>query len=200
MIIFLIKFTRQVAGDLTPPQKLAAHSWDAQIKIKEKGEKDAKSLRQIEAMLKMRGKIAVHQKKKILSELAKFRKDLVAWFTQAEGVIQSMFTSKASGNSSSSGHAAIQKHFDELWGAISSLGMLDLTTKAFAKGLITAEVKNMVFSTNGTSSEVKANSLLSAIQGRIKNDPSAFNVFVEILRSELAYQHLADMLTSDILP
>ena len=67
-----------------------------------------------------------------------------------------------------SGHAAIQKHFDELWGAILNLGMLDLTTKAFSKGLIIPEVKRMVLSSNGTSLEVKADALLSAIQDRIK--------------------------------
>lgn len=58
--------------------------------------------------------------------------------------------------------------------------MLDLTTKAFSTGLITAEVKRMVFSTNGTGSEVKADALLSAIQEPIKTDPSAFDVFVEL--------------------
>jgi len=46
--------------------------------------------------------------------------------------------------------------------------MLDLTRKAFSKGLIIPEVKRMVFSSNGTSSEVKADALLSAIQDRIK--------------------------------
>jgi len=179
-------------------QKPAANSWDEKLDmIQEAG---AETLRRIEAKLKMPGKIAGRLKKKIASELAEFRKALEAGFTQVKAAIQGMFTSKASGNSSSSGLAAIQKHFDELWGAILNLGMLDLTTKAFSKGLITAEVKRMVFSTNGTSSEVKADALLSAIQERIKNDQSAFDVFVEILRSEPAYQHLADKLTNDVLP
>ena len=182
----------------TLPQKPAANSWDEKLDmIQEAG---AETLRRIEAKLKVPGKIAGRLKKKIASELAEFRKALEAGFTQIKVAIQGMFTSKASENSSSSGHAAIQKHFDELWGAISNLGMLDLTTKAFSKGLITAEVKRMVFSTNGTSSEVKADALLSAIQERIKNDPSAFDVFVEILRSEPAYQHLADKLTNHLLP
>ena len=181
---------------LTLAQKPAAQSWDAQLDmIKEVG---AESLRRIEAKLKMPGKIAGRLKKKIVSELAELRKALVAGLTQAKEAVQSMFTYKAPGNGSS-GHAAIQKHFDELWGAISRLGMLDLTAKAYSKGLITAEVKDTVFSTNGMSSGVKADILLSAIQEHIKTDPSAFKVFVEILRSDPAYQCLADKLTSDLL-
>ena len=72
----------------------------------------------------MTWKIVGRLKKKIASELAEFRKAFVAGLAQAKEAIQStcMFTSKASG-SNSSGHGAIQKHFDELWGAISKLGM-----------------------------------------------------------------------------
>jgi len=51
---------------------------------------------------------------------------------------------------------------------------------------------------NGTNLGTKAHDLLSAIQEWIKTDPSAFDVFVGILRSEPAYQHLADKLTSDL--
>ena len=85
-------------------------------------EAGAETLRRIEAKLKVPGKIVGRLKRKIASELAEFRKAFVAGLAQAKEAIQSMFTSKASG-SSSSGHAAIQKHFDELWGAISKLGM-----------------------------------------------------------------------------
>ena len=162
--------------------------------LKEMG---AESLHRIEAKLKMPGKIAGRLKKKIVSELAELRKALVAGFTQVKEAIQSIFTSKASG-ASSFGQTAVQKHFDELWGAISRLGMLELTTKAYSKGLITAEVKDTVFSAaNGMSSGMKADTLLSAIQERIRTDPNAFDVFVELLREEPAYQHLADMLTTD---
>ena len=36
---------------------------------------------------------------------------------------------------------AIQKHFAELWEALSELGMFEVTAKAYTKGLITGEVK-----------------------------------------------------------
>ena len=158
----------------------------------------ADSLHRIEAKLKMPGKIAGRLKKKIVSEFADFRKALVAGLIQVKEAIQ-RFTSRAS-STSSSGHAAIQKHFDELWGAISRQGMLELTTKAYSKGLITAEVKDTVFSAaNGTSSGVKAHTLLSAIHEQIKTDPIAFDTFVEILGSEPPYQHLAEKLESELL-
>ena len=68
------------------------------------------------------------------------------------------------------GYAAIQEHFDELWGAISKLAMLEVTTKAYWKGFITSEVKDTIFSVNGTSVGVKADTLLSAIQEQIKTE------------------------------
>ena len=142
--------------------------------LKEKG---AESLQRIEAKLKMPRKfIAGRLKKKIVSELTELRKALVAGLTQAKEAIQSLFASNYSGYSSSS-HAVVQKHFDKLWGAVSRLGMLDLTTKAYSKGLITAEVKDSVFSVNGVSSGVKADALLS----------------------EPPYQHLAEKLKIELL-
>ena len=91
------------------------------------------------------------------------------------------------------GYTAIQKHYDELLGALANMGMLQLTAKAYSRDLITNEIKSIILS--GKSTEFKeANILLSAIQEKIKTDPSAFDTFIEILRSEPAYEHLADML------
>ena len=91
------------------------------------------------------------------------------------------------------GYTAIQKHYDELLGALTNMGMLQLTAKAYSRDLITYEIKSIILS--GKSTEFKeANILLSAIQEKIKTDPSAFDTFIEILRSEPAYEHLADML------
>ena len=91
------------------------------------------------------------------------------------------------------GYTAIQKHYDELLGALANMGMLQLTAKAYSRDLITSEIKGVILS--GKSTEFKeANILLSAIQEKIKTDPSAFDTFIEILRSEPAYEHLADML------
>ena len=73
------------------------------------------------------------------------------------------------------------------------MGMLQLTAKAYSRDLITSEIKGVILS--GKSTEFKeANVLLSAIQEKNKTDPSAFDTFIEILRSEPAYEHLADML------
>ena len=102
----------------------------------------------------------------------------------------------SSGHSSScprGGYTAIQKHYDELLGALANMGMLQLTAKAYSRDLITSEIKSIILS--GKSTEFKeANILLSAIQEKIKTDPSAFDTFIEILSSEPAYEHLADML------
>ena len=91
------------------------------------------------------------------------------------------------------GYTAIQKHYDELLGALANMGMLQLTAKAYSRDLITNAIKSIILS--GKSTEFKeANILLSAIQEKMKTDPSAFDTFIEILRSEPAYEHLADML------
>ena len=154
----------------------------------------ADSLSRIEAKLKMPGKIAGHLKK-IASELAKLAKVLESGFTQVKDTIRSLFTSKCSPSYGGDGYTAIQKHFNELWGTLSEHGMFEVTTKAYSKGLITREVKKTVFSENGTSEGRKADLLLSAIQVRIKTDPHAFDTFVDILRSEPAYQHLVNKLS-----
>lgn len=108
--------------------------------------------------------------------------------------------SKAFGSSRSSeqchGPAIFRKHFAELHSVISTSGMEQLTAKAYSYGLITAEIKDSIFITNGRSAGEKANILLSAIQGQVKIDPNTFDTFVEILRSDIAYQRLADKLVT----
>ena len=156
----------------------------------------ADSLSRIEANLKMPGKVAGHLKKKIVSQLGTLQKMLVSGLANIKDAIRSVFNSKSSSSYSGDGYAAIQEHFDKLWGALSEIGMLELTAKAFTKGLIAREVKKTIFSENGTSEGRKADLLLSAIQERIRTDQSAFDTFVEILRSEPAYKHLAEKLTS----
>ena len=159
----------------------------------------ADSLSRIEANLKMPGKVAGHLKKKIVSQLEALQKTLISGFASVKDAIRNLFISKRSSSYGGDGYAAIQEHFDELWGAISKFCMLEVTTKSYSKGLITGEVRDTIFSVNGTSVGVKAYILLSAIQERIKTDPRAFDTFVEILRSEPAYEHLADELTSELL-
>ena len=156
----------------------------------------ADSLSRIEAKLKMPGKVAGHLKKKIISQLGTLQKTLVSGLANIRNAIQSLFASKRSSSYDGDGYAAIQEHFDQLWGAISRFGMLDLTTKAYSKGLISTELKDTIFSVDGTSGGIKAHLLLSAIQERIRADRSAFDTFVEILRSDLGYKHLAEKLTS----
>ena len=95
----------------------------------------------------------------------------------------------SSGHSSSctgGGYTAIQKHHDELLGALANMGMLQLTAKAYSRDMVTNEIKSIILS--GKSTEF-TNILLSAIQEKIKTDPSAFDTFIEILRSEPAYEH-----------
>ena len=110
-------------------------------------------------------------------------------------IIQNVFSSLSS-SCTGDGYTAIQKHYDELLGALTNMGMLEVTARAYSKGLITSEIKDIVFS--GRRAELKeANVLLSAIQEKVKTDPTAFDTFIKILRSERAYEHLADLLTSN---
>lgn len=65
---------------------------DAKLDMME--EMGAETFCQIEAKLIMPGKIAGYMKKKIATELAEFRKELVAGLTRAKEAIQTMFSSK----------------------------------------------------------------------------------------------------------
>ena len=109
-------------------------------------------------------------------------------------IIQNVSSSHGS-SCTGDGYTAIQEHYDKLLGALTNMGMLEVAAKAYAKGLITPEIRDSVFS--GKCAELKANVLLSAVQENIKTDPSAFDTFIKILRSERAYEHLADMVTSN---
>ena len=114
---------------------------------------------------------------------------LVAKITQN---VSSSHSSSCTGD----GYTAIQEHYDKLLGALTNMGMLEVAAKAYSKGLITPEIRDSVFSRK--CAELKeANVLLSAVQEKIKTDPSAFDTFIKILRSERAYEHLADMVTSN---
>ena len=145
----------------------------------------ADSISHIDAKLKIPGKVAGHRK--IVSQLGTLQK-----------MLESLFTSKHSSSYGGDGSIAkiFQKHFAELWRAIPRLGMLKVTAKAYSKGLISTELKDTIFSVDGTSGGRKASLLLSTIERRIKFDQSAFDTFVGILRSEPAYEHLAEKLTS----
>ena len=152
-------------------------------------------LSRIEAKLKKKKRIASHLKKKIVSQSGALQKT-VSGLANIKDAIRNLLISKCISSYCGEGYAAIREHFDELWGAISKLAMLEVTTKAYSKGFITSEVKDTIFSVNGTSVGVKADTLLSAIQEQIKTDQSAFDPFVEILRSEPAYGQLTDKLAS----
>ena len=156
----------------------------------------ADSLSRIEAKLKRKKRIAGHLKKKIVSQSGALQKTLVSGLANIKDAIWNLLISKCISSYGGEGYAAIQEHFDELWGAISKLAMLEVTTKAYWKGFITSELKDTIFSVNGTSVGVKADTLLSAIQEQIKTDQSAFDTFVEVLKSEPAYEHLTDELAS----
>lgn len=138
---------------------------------------------------------ALAQSSKLLEKLQGISEDCFSVENIAKDVRKSLHL-KHSSSYGGDGSTAIQKHFAELWEALSELGMLEVTAKAYTKGLITGEVKKTISSVNGTSEEIKAHLLLSAIEGRIRSDQNAFDTFVDILRSESAYEHLADKLTS----
>ena len=155
------------------------------------------SLLHIETMLKkLKRKRRIGSLKPIVREVAALRKTLASGFSNIKAAMRSLFTSKCSSGCSEDGDIVLRKHFSDLVDKVSKMGMLDITLKAYQEKLITGEIRNTVLSVNGTSEGVKANILLSAIEGRIKGDPSAFDTFVEILRSEPAYEHLAEKLTS----
>ena len=93
------------------------------------------------------------------------------------------------------GYKSLQENFAEFLEGISHLSVLhDLAAKAYSKGLITMSGKKEAFATcNGMSIDVQANNFLELIQTRIKRDPKAYDVFLDILRSEPAYEHLVSL-------
>ena len=169
----------------------------------EKLQVNASDFLHIETMLKKlkrkRGIVGFGFLKPIVHEVAALRKTLASGFSNIKAAMHSLFTSKCSSGCSEDGTIVLRKHFSDLVDKVSKLGMLDITLKAFQEGLITDEIKNIVLSVNGTSEGMKANILLSAIKERIKGDPSAFDTFIKILRSESAYEHLADKLATKLV-
>ena len=156
-----------------------------EVKVEMISDIAADSISCIDAKLKIPGKVAGNRK--VVSQLGTLQK-----------MLESLFTSKHSSSFGGDGSTAkiFRKHFAELWRAISRLGMLKMTAKAYSKGLISTGLKDTIFSVDGTSEGIKASLLLSTIERRIKFDQSAFDTFVDILRSEPAYEHLAEKLTS----
>ena len=143
-------------------------------------------LSSIRAVLKVPGKIAGYLKQKLASDVSQ----VTTLFSQ----LKHAFTSKHRSSCGEDGFAVIRKHFKELLAALSQMGMDELAAEAYSKGLISDQIKHLVLSSDATSTK-KADALLSAIQVRIKTDPNTFDTFVEILRSQPAYQPLADKLT-----
>ena len=88
------------------------------------------------------------------------------------------------------GYKAIQEHFNELLKHVSQQSVLhDLASKAYSKGLITADEKNAAFAP-GISLEVQANNFLELIRDRIKRDKKKYDTFIGILKTEAAYENL----------
>ena len=88
------------------------------------------------------------------------------------------------------GYKALQENFAEFLEGISHLSVLhDLAVKAYSKGLITKNGKKEAFAT-GMSINVQANNFLELIETRIKRDQKAYDVFLDILRTEPAYEQL----------
>lgn len=91
------------------------------------------------------------------------------------------------------GYKALQENFAEFLQGISHLYVLhDLAVKAYSKGLISENAKNEVFAT-GIPLAAQANNFLGLIRTRIKRDSKAYDVFLDILRSEPAYEHLVSL-------
>lgn len=102
--------------------------------------------------------------------------------------------SKKISEAKTKGYKTIQENFYLLKEQISQLSVLqDLAVKAYSKGLINAEGKNEAFVTGILSPGEKANSFLELIRMRIKGDQKAYDVFLDILRSEPAYEHLVPL-------
>ena len=64
--------------------------------------------------------------------------------SQVSALLVANIRQKVSSSHSSScprgGYTAIQKHYDELLGALTNMGMLQLTAKAYSRDLITNEI------------------------------------------------------------
>lgn len=140
----------------------------------------------IRAVLRLPGKIGGYLKRKLSSDFSR----VTTLFSELKHV----FVTKQKSSSGKDGFRVFQKHFSELLDALSKMGMDELVAEAYSKGLVSDQIKQVVLSSDGTSTK-KANALLSAIQVRMKTDPTTFDSFVEILKLQPAYQPLADKLT-----
>ena len=88
------------------------------------------------------------------------------------------------------GYKALQENFDQFLCELSQLSVLhDLALKCFSKGLITVAEKNAAFST-GMDATTLANNFLDLICSRVKRDKKKYDMFLDILRSEPAYENL----------
>jgi len=140
----------------------------------------------IRAVLRLPGKIGGYLKRKLASDFSRA--------TTLFSELKHVFVTEPKSSGGKDGFRVFQKHFSELLDALSKMGMDELVAEAYSKGLVSDQIKQDVLSSDYTSTK-KANALLSAIQARMKTDPTTFDSFVEILRLQPAYQPLADKLT-----
>ena len=127
-----------------------------EVKVERISDIAADSISHIDAKLKIHGKVAGHRR--IVSQLGTLQK-----------MLESLFTSKHSSSYGGDGSTAkiFRKRFAELWRAIPRLGIYTQgdSKSLLKKGLISTELKDTIFSVDGTSEGRKASLLLSAIEG-----------------------------------
>ena len=87
-------------------------------------------------------------------------------------------------------YQAFKQLYDRLLTDVKS-GLYDVTSGAFSRSLIPKEIKSEVYEVTGHSQKYKTQRLLSAIHNKIRNRPSDFEEFANVLESVISLEYLA---------
>ena len=102
-------------------------------------------------------------------------------------------------NSRSAELGAITVHTELIYGAIIDVaGISWFAGKLLDSHLITAHICNEILSTGGYSPEEQCQRLMNAVKIQVHASPSGFSKFLQIFKSEVSLQVLADTIENAV--
>ena len=81
---------------------------------------------------------------------------------------------------------------------INVAGISWFAEKMLASHLITAHISNEILSTGGYSPEEQCQRLMNAVKVQVEASPSVFSKFLQMFKSEVALQMLADTIENAV--